>query len=562
MEGHSASARKERGAFYTPKKIASFIVQWAIRDKQDKLLDPGAGEGIFLAEAYKRLKELGSRSNDAFNQIFGIELDANTAKDATKVLQELSGTRVRIINGNFFDIKPPTPLEPNSGSVPLVDAIVGNPPYIRYHSFKGEARSKGLATAKAAGIKLTGLTSSWAPFMVHATRFLTSKGRLGMVVPAELLSVDYAAPIRQMLFEHFKDIIIISFEKRVFLEVLEDTAILLADKNGVRKGLSILRLVDLEQLDHLSPRSLEANAIPKTLVPRSEFREKWTRHLLCLEDYEVYRKVVSRPEIAPLSTFGTVNIGVVTGGNSYFILSAREVNAAGIEEMFLRPIVSGANHLRGAVFSKSDWRKLWEKNQKCMLLHITVPREQAQQYSVWSYLMQGENMQIHKRYKTRTRNPWYAVPYVKTPDCFLTYMSYRFPRLVLNEARATNTNTIHSVLISDRNRAKRLVAGFYNTLTLLSTEIVGRSYGGGVLKLETQEAEKVKVLRLNDTVSKELEGKLDRIDKLIRKKSPDEAIRLVDSIVLEGYLSLGSTTVNKLKKAYDSIRSRRLAKTM
>jgi len=561
LKSQDASARKERGAFYTPMRIASFIIEWAIRDKQDKLLDPGAGEGIFLAEGYKRLRELGSNSNDASNQIFGIELDAKTAKDATEALQKLCGTRVRLINGDFFDIKPPTLLEPDSGSVPLVDTIVGNPPYIRYHSFKGEARSKGLAAAKAAGVELTSLTSSWAPFIVHATRFLISKGRLGMVVPAELLNVDYAAPIRQMLLEHFKDITIVSFEKRVFPEVLEDTVILLADKNGVRKGVSILRLADLEQLDHLDPRSLEANTMPKTIIPQSEFKEKWTRHLLRFEDYELYREIASRPEIAPLSTFAMVDIGVVTGDNDYFILSARETNASKIEETFLTPIVSGASHLRGAVFRRSDWRKLWEDDEKCMLLNIGLPREEAQQYSVWPYLMQGENRQIHKRYKTRTRNPWYAVPYVKIPECFLTYMSYRFPRLVLNEARATNTNTIHSVLISERRRAKRLVASFYNTLTLLSTELVGRSYGGGVLKLETQEAEKVRVPRLDDAISKELEGRLNRIDELIRKKSPDEAIRLVDNVVLEGYLGLGSTTVNELRKVYDSIRSRRLAKT-
>ena len=139
-------------------------------------------------------------------------------------------------------------------------------------------------------------------------------------------------------------------------------------------------------------------------------------------------------------------------------------------------------------------------------------------------------------------------------------MSYQFPRLVLNEAKATNTNTIHSLMVFKKNFAKPLVASFYNTLSLLSTELVGRSYGGGVLKLETQEAEKIKLPRLDDATSKELENNLDRIDGLIKKRVSDEAIQLIDGIVLEGYLGLGTSTVDKLTKAYNSMRSRRLAK--
>lgn len=37
-------------------------------------------------------------------------------------------------------------------------------------------------------------TSSWAPCVVHASRFLRDDGRLAFVLPAELLQVDYAKP--------------------------------------------------------------------------------------------------------------------------------------------------------------------------------------------------------------------------------------------------------------------------------------------------------------------------------------------------------------------------------
>ena len=47
--------------------------------------------------------------------------------------------------------------------------MIGNPPFVRYQAFAGAARAKGIAAALAQGVRLTALTSSWAPFVVHAT---------------------------------------------------------------------------------------------------------------------------------------------------------------------------------------------------------------------------------------------------------------------------------------------------------------------------------------------------------------------------------------------------------
>ena len=48
-------------------------------------------------------------------------------------------------------------------------------------------------------------------------------------------------------------------------------------------------------------------------------------------------------------------------------------------------------------------------------------------------------------YKCRNRDPWYAIPDVRVPDAFLSYMSGRRPVLVRNDAECVCTNSLHAV---------------------------------------------------------------------------------------------------------------------
>lgn len=56
------SARKARGAFYTPPELASFVARWAIRSLGDHILEPACGEAEFLVAAFDRLQSLGCKS--------------------------------------------------------------------------------------------------------------------------------------------------------------------------------------------------------------------------------------------------------------------------------------------------------------------------------------------------------------------------------------------------------------------------------------------------------------------------------------------------------------------
>jgi adenine-specific DNA-methyltransferase len=216
--GQEASSRKARGAFFTPNALCRYVADWAIRAAGDHVLEPSCGEAAFLLAADERLDALARATGASRGRLHGIELHESSAREAERLVRA-AGHSVHVQVSDFFLVT----------ATGTYDAVVGNPPYVRYQDFSGVARSRGREAALRAGVALTGLASSWAAFAVHAALFLKPGGRLGLVLPAELLTVNYAAGVRRFLMERFARVRLVLFTERVFPGVLEEVVLLLAD---------------------------------------------------------------------------------------------------------------------------------------------------------------------------------------------------------------------------------------------------------------------------------------------------------------------------------------------
>jgi adenine-specific DNA methylase len=159
--------------------------------------------------AGNRHKKLEAAQGSGSHKLHGIEIHGESADAARSILAH-SALDADIKTADFFACEPSV----------RYDAVVGNPPYIRYQQFSGLARTKSLEAALAQGVRLTGLASSWAAFVIHASNFLAPNGRLGLVLPAELLTVNYAAQVRRFLLKRFASVRLVMFERRVFPGVL------------------------------------------------------------------------------------------------------------------------------------------------------------------------------------------------------------------------------------------------------------------------------------------------------------------------------------------------------
>src|SRR4051794_39256194 len=76
----SRESIKAIGAFYTPQIVADFLATWAIRFTEDVVLEPSAGDGVFLGAAARRLAQLGG--TNILDHLIGVELLEEEAERA------------------------------------------------------------------------------------------------------------------------------------------------------------------------------------------------------------------------------------------------------------------------------------------------------------------------------------------------------------------------------------------------------------------------------------------------------------------------------------------------
>lgn len=549
----TSALRKARGAFFTPPELATFVIDWAIRSPSDTVLEPSCGDAAFLLPAACRLVDLGGSSTRLETQLLGVEIHQASADASSARLAE-AGFQSSVRIGDFFDQMPRGNFF-GRADWPACDVVVGNPPYVRYQQFQGEARAKGLRAALAQGVRLTGLASSWAAFTIHAAHFLQPEGRLGLVLPAELLTVNYAAQVRRFLLNRFASVRLILFEELVFPDVLEEVVVLLAEGSG---GTSSFEVHQVRNLADLARREMLPSA---GFIP--EGGQKWTQALLPADALEIYQNLVDSVGFSSLLDWGETYLGAVTGNNDFFTLTKAQVDELALEAADLLKISPpGSKHLRGLTFSDSAWSHLTRDGKRCYLFSPNPTKPSA---SALRYINIGEKNAINAAYKCQNRTPWWKVPVVKRPDLFFTYMNHDRPRLTTNDARAHILNSLYGVILNQSGRLigrELLPIACLNSATLLGAEIVGRSYGGGMLKHEPKEADCLPVPSLDvlEAARGDLRGIEIVVSADLRSTDVTRAVDRVDKVILERHLGLDRHQIAALRRAREFLFHRRIVR--
>ena len=546
------SRKKTLGAYYTPPEIAAAMVQWAVRDAGDHVLDPSFGGLAFLHAAHRRLGELGADAAAQGLQLHGCDIDPD-AHDAALAEPDLPVDARRLARDDFLTTRP-------AQGLPRCQVVVGNPPYVRYQLSDAAA---GQRAAEAAGLTVSRLSSIWAPFVAHSVQFVADGGRLAYVLPAELLHAQYARQVLEFLCSRFASVTLALFERRVFPGALEEVVLLLCDGAGDTCPEPVV--VSFTDLDDLAARGLPARpaAPSRNADARQAGRAARTVHdkllsrLLPAATRDLLGDLLADDRVQALGTLASVDIGAVTGGNGFFLLTADQARADGLDPALLREAVSKAMHVAGCRLGEQDVRRLRAAGAPMQLLTISRDATAAQLASARTTLERGARDGIDRRYKCRVRDPWWSVPIPGDgpPDLLLTYCAAEHPRLVLNAAQVLHTNTVHGVRVRNGVDAAALATTWNNSLTLLSSELVGRSYGGGVLKLEPTEAEAVVL----PTPVRD-DALLRRVDERVRARDLAGVLEAVDRVALGEGLGLSDDEVAVLRDGAEQLRARRRAR--
>lgn len=543
-------ADKLRGGYYTSAELAQWLCEWAIRTDDDLVLEPSCGDGAFLEAAAERLRALGARGPARANHLFGVEILADEADKVRTRLQAHLGFRAADVveTSDFFAWW-------KRSERPVFDAVIGNPPFIRYQSFPEPHRSRAMQIMKEMGLSPNRLTNIWVPFVVAATACLVPGGRMALVLPAELLQVSYAAQLRSFLTNRFGRIDLIACNELFFEKAEQEVILLLADEARAAPSeenpcqVTLTDAPTLADIVRRPPAEVLKCASTKTICHDSE---KWLKYFLSAAEIAFMRELRASEVTTPLNSFASVNVGVVTGKNQFFVLRRSEIDERGLEE-YTMPLVSRSAHLSGARIGKRDWTRLSADDQRVHLLHLAPMNASKLAPQLESYIRLAEEEKVHKGYKCSIREPWYAVPSVWIPDGFVFRQIYDFPRVVLNKAEATSTDTIHRM--SCKAKPQSVIANTYTHLTAASAEIEGRSYGGGVLELEPTEAE-----RLLMPAQLALAMPVSECDRLVRKDRLDAVLRENDRLVLMDQMGLSWRDCQMLRGIWEKMRDRRLTR--
>jgi len=244
----SPEERYRFGQHFTGPDAVDLINSFCIRRPDAVVLDPACGSGSFLVRAYYRKRAMDTRRAHMalLSDLFGCDISLYPAHLATLNLaaREINdeANYPRIARENFFDVRRDRsfcqiPERATGNKVPVMlpplDAVVGNPPYVRQEKIdKAEkTRIAALMGQAFSDTEFTGRADLHCYFWPHAAQFLKEGAAFGFLTSAQWLDVDYGFALQRWALKHFKIVAIMeSSTERWFPDARVKTCITILER--------------------------------------------------------------------------------------------------------------------------------------------------------------------------------------------------------------------------------------------------------------------------------------------------------------------------------------------
>lgn len=565
------SADKLRGGFYSPPRLVHACLDRIAALSSGgttrlRIFEPSAGDGAFIRGL--RDHALSSR----VHEVTAVEINP---AEAAKCRQALAGAAFggSVLTGSVLNGARPSP----GGH----DAAVGNPPFVRFQFLTEEDRAGALEIARDSGIPLAGVSNLWIPILLTALTRLRAGGAFAFIVPAECFTGISARSVRTWLIRQAGDLRADLFPPGSFPGVLQEVVVLSGRvSRPAAPSAGEHRAHEHRAGEHRAGehRAGEHGAgehragTPLTVVehgagtPRSwthdvpDSAPTWTRYLLTPAQLSALHQVTDLPGFHHLAEVARLSVSTVTGANEYFSVDDGTLSQYRLARWAL-PLLPRIRHATGLRFGPGDHDDLAQRDCSRWILDFG-PAAPSPEHTpaAASYLRYGEELKLHQRYKCRIRDPWYRVPIVQPGRLLLSKRAHKYPRLVLNSAGVITTDTIYQgrMTAAFEGRDADLVAGFHNTATLLTAEIEGRSFGGGVLELVPTEIGRVSIPMLPG-----FGQSLGQLDELARSAGPDSAelVQRTDALLAAAIPQLTPDLLGELREARAALLQRRMDRT-
>jgi len=551
--------QKKFGAFYTPEKVAEFLAKWSIRTKDDLVLDPGSGEGIFMEKAFERIHNFGLDSKSSKKHVFGVEYDKLAFE---KLRAQFKGYTV--LNSSFFNLKPDNSNQ-DKNNLPLVDAVIGNPPYIERERLEGVDAIRRRINSTNLGLHLHTVTDVYGYFLIHATNFLKDNGRLAFIISDSWLNMNFGKALKEFLLRHYKITAIIGFEERVFEDAQVRTILILAENSpSDNNTVLFIRLRNyhyLEKLHYvLKGREPVNDEVSITEIDQEKLdpNDSWGTYLKASPQYF---EIISKPIITPLRELADIGIGLQSLKNNFYILEKERVNELQLEKKFFREIVMSPRGCPLVIQNKKEIQDF--------VLYCDNPHHDLKNTKLLEYIKDAEQTKVTQRGKTKTvigfqniprinysnRNPWYNIVPEIEKRCrgtiILPRRSFKRFFAAWNKAKVVVNDNFVNIEPKNKSHLMPMLAILNSSFTEYLCRVRSQTYGGGVFDLRPEDVKNLPCLNLN-MISKETLGKLSNAyKKFIGNEGRNKSD--IDHIIMKDILRFKKKELDQLYREKDSL---------
>lgn len=313
------SSGVQHGDVFTSPVVVAYMLDMLNytpdRDLSDvSILEPSCGDGEFLIEIVARLRESSERFGfdftSAFHRnVFAYDIDSNKIDRCKDRLADMGisfNVSENVIAADLL-----------LSEIPMVDCVVGNPPYVRYEQIPESQLSIYKDTFKTFHYR----ADLYVLFFEKTLKALNPDGRHCFICSNRWLKNEYGKKLRAMVSSSFRLESIMSLEKATDAfqeEVLAYPAITMIQNSPKSEFVSYSEIRSVSELGKVESRLLKS---PESF--------DWSN---------IFSRVSNKAGLMTIEEMGfKVGIGVATGADSIYI---SEKFSGTIEEELLIPALN------------------------------------------------------------------------------------------------------------------------------------------------------------------------------------------------------------------------------
>jgi adenine-specific DNA methylase len=516
-----AALQKQTGSFYTESNVAEALVNWAVRDSDDMVLEPSFGDGIFIEKIIARFCSLGATAP----QITAVEILPAVVERAT-----FSQSGLEIFTKDFLSLD----------LYKKYDVVIGNPPYVGIKNLPQEQKNSARRVINSYNVCCPNNGSLWFPFVLHSITTLRKSGRLAFVLPFEITYARYAYGLWNILSKNFSNLSVCRIYEDFFPNVDVETILLFAEgKGGMTSFVDYLLHDSVADLLNKNPFRQTRIQVADIITSTKPF----VSSLLPFKQQDILQNIKKRGILKNIIESCKFKIGYVSADKKYFHPNREVVEKYSISQENLLACILNSKELNGGTGIGIEVLK-----GQCAS-KLFVPKKISEGES--QYIRYGEKLGVQQKYKCRRRSPWYITPNIEIPEVILSVFGEN-PKMVVNKGRYAVSNSLLCGSLK-RTTAEQFVCRWYNSLTLLSIELNVHSLGGGSFVIIPGEADRLEIVK--DIPIDKLSHIYHQLNEALINSGTEAAYKLGDKLVLQEVFQLSKYEIEAIYQAIAALRN-------